>query len=262
MYENTAAALFRDAAVEGNEGNSSIRPLVEVNGWLIDQHLNMRSSQCTFLFKQTCGRGRARQTCQPCSAAFAKANVSRDNKKRDPAVSKGQNEVLQKQNRTLQKSRFYYKAKLRVLRDMQNSGRLIEVKHAGQNAALGQMLLEVEERKVDCPKPEEYGYYFFVLWQESVKATTVGAPKARMKKCIKTNNPPGGYTGPAKSFRVNGICRSQNCHKLFARDVNAAINIPYVYGKCVHNRLHRMDRPRHLTRTPYLASSSYTHDSS
>ena len=125
-----------------------------------------------------------------------------------------------------------------------------------------------------------------------MRGTTVGAPNARIKrhavrrgknegffvkledefrtskmssccvgsemKCIKTSHPPRGYTGPAKTFRVNGICRCQNCHKLFARDVNAAINI----WQCVHNRLHQMDRPSHLARTSTQASSSHTHDSS
>ena len=65
-------------------------------------------------------------------------------------------------------------------------------------------------------------------------------------RCIRTSHPPRGYSGTRKTFRVNGICSCQSCHKVFARDVNAAINIWY----CVHSRLHEQLRPAHLRRNP------------
>ena len=112
-----------------------------------------------------------------------------------------------------------------------------------------------------------------------IRGTTMGAPNAKIKRhalsrglnegfavkmedefrtskmsscceksemrCIKTSHPRIGYTGPRKTFRVNGICRCQSCHRLFARDVNAAINI----WKCARSRLHGTPRPAHLCRT-------------
>ena len=111
-----------------------------------------------------------------------------------------------------------------------------------------------------------------------IRGTTMGAPNAKIKRhalsrglnegfagktedefrkskmsscceksemrCMKTSHPRNGHSGPSKTFRVNGICRCQICHMLFARDINAAINI----WKCTQSSLHGTRRPAHLCR--------------
>ena len=64
----------------------------------------------------------------------------------------------------------YHKAKVKVLRRLSKSELSIEAKSLEQNEALSSLMLEVNEKKVDVPQPEEYGYYYYVLWQEFVKA--------------------------------------------------------------------------------------------
>lgn len=148
VYNNTASALLRDAALEGNNDNSSSNTAVEVNGWLVDQHLNMRSNQCTLVFQKSAGPGRAGITCQQCSTAFAKANVhvSRDNRKCNPEACKTPGETRHA------KSWSAYRSQRRG----SNRGAWTD---ATRN-----------RREEGGHHPEEYGYYIFFLWQESVKA--------------------------------------------------------------------------------------------
>ena len=88
---------------------------------------------------------------------------------------------------------------------------------------------------------------FFVKLEKEFRTSKMSSccPGAEMK-LMKTSHPRRGYTGPAKRTRVNGICICQRCHKLFARDLNAAVNI----WRCVLNRLQGLPRPQ------YLASST------
>ena len=84
---------------------------------------------------------------------------------------------------------------------------------------------------------------FFVKLENEFRTSKMSSccPGAEML-CIKTSHPRRGHTGVARRSRVNGICICQRCHKLFARDLNAAINI----WKCVHSRLQGLPRPPHL----------------
>ena len=66
---------------------------------------------------------------------------------------------------------------------------------------------------------------FAVKMEDEFRTSKMSCCEKSEMRCIKTSHPRRGYTGPSKTFRVNGICRCQSCYRFFARDVNAAINI-------------------------------------